>query len=270
MRAPRLFFFSILGAGTILAADGSREEPKTSSESPDQTIARQVAVLGHGPIRLQQRALRRLAEVPGPDATRVIAEQFDALISGELPLGLWLDVLEAARKRDDPALRKRLADRDRELAASADPLRNWRECLEGGDASEGREIFRSRPEAGCIRCHRAQKEGGEIGPDLTAITQRAQRISVLESILEPNTYIVPGFRTVLVKLKDGSEVSGILSFESTELLRLTSPVDGKQTTIRADEIEKETGLPSAMPPGYGAVLGKRAIRDLIEYLFNQE
>ena len=32
------------------------------------------------------------------------------------------------------------------------------------------------------------------------------------------------------------------------------------------EIKERTTVPSAMPPGLGDVLGKRALRDVIEYL----
>jgi quinoprotein glucose dehydrogenase len=221
-------------------------------------------------IRAQQRTLRRLAAEPGPEADREITRRMDELDAGRLPFALWLDVLEAAAKRSDPALRARLAERARVEAASTDPLRTWRECLEGGDANEGREIFREKPEAGCIRCHRLGNEGGEIGPNLTALSQRAQRISILESIVEPNASIVPGFSNLLVKLKDGRELAGIVSAESTDLMTLTSPIDGKKTSFRTSDIVQETGLPSAMPPAFGAILGKRAVRDLVEFLATQE
>ena len=165
-------------------------------------------------------------------------------------------MLEAAGKRQDPALRARLAERARVEAASTDPLRPWRECLEGGDANEGREIFREKPEAGCIRCHRIGKEGGEIGPNLTALSQRAQRIAILESIIDPNASIVPGFSSLLVKLKDGRELAGIVSAETIDLMTLTSPTDGKKTTFRTSDIVAETALPSAMPPAFGQILGQ--------------
>jgi putative heme-binding domain-containing protein len=221
-------------------------------------------------IRAEQRHLRRVATEPGPEADREIARKLDDMEAGRLPLALWLDVLEAAAKRDNPALRARLAERARTEAASTDPMRKWRECLDGGDANEGREIFREKPEAGCIRCHRIGNEGGEIGPNLTALSQRAQRIAILESIVEPNLSIVPGFSNLFVKLKDGREITGIVSAESTDLMTITSPIDGKKTTFRTSDIVEETGLPSAMPPAFGAILGKRAIRDLVEFLATQE
>lgn len=221
-------------------------------------------------LRAQQRTLRRLATEPGPAADREIARQFDELDAGRLPFALWLDVLEAAAKREDPALRARLAERKRQEAASTDPMRQWRECLEGGDGNEGREIFREKPEAGCIRCHRIGKEGGEIGPNLAALSQRAQRIHILESIIDPSASIVPGFSNLLVKLKDGRELAGIVSAESTDRMTLTSPTDGKKITFRTSDIVTETSLPSAMPPAFGEILGKRAVRDLVEFLAQQE
>jgi quinoprotein glucose dehydrogenase len=221
-------------------------------------------------IRAEQRHLRRVATEPGSAADQEITRKLDELDAGRLPLPLWLDVLEAAAKRDNPALRARLAERARVEAASTDPMRKWRECLEGGDANEGREIFRDKPEAGCIRCHRLGNEGGEIGPNLTALIQRAQRIAILESIVEPSLSIVAGFTNLLVKLKDGREITGIVSAESTDLMTITSATDGKKTTFRTSDIAEETGLPSAMPPAFGAILGKRAIRDLVEFLATQE
>ncbi len=255
---------------TLALAAAAAETLPADSAAVAESLARQTEILATGSLPLQQRALRRLAQNPGPEATRLIAGQLDLLESNHLPLGLWLEVLEAAAQRHDPALDERLARRSQALARSADPLKAWRECLEGGDRHEGRDLFRTRVEAGCIRCHRAEGAGGEIGPDLSALGQRAQRISVLESILLPNAYLVPGFKSVLLKLRNGDELTGILSFESSEILRLTSITDGHPTTIRASEVVEETPLPSAMPEGYGLILGRRAIRDLVEYLFTQE
>jgi hypothetical protein len=43
-------------------------------------------------------------------------------------------------------------------------------------------------------------------------------------------------------------------------------VDGRKSKAPTAEIEDRTPLPSAMPPGFGLVLGKRAIRDLVQFL----
>jgi putative heme-binding domain-containing protein len=113
-------------------------------------------------------------------------------------------------------------------------------------------------------------EGGHIGPDLATLHQTTDRLYILESIIDPNAVIAPGFQNVLLTLKSGESVSGILSFESDEEVVITSVVDGKTRKIPANDITERTSLPSAMPPGFGLALGKRAIRDLVEFIASQE
>lgn len=163
-------------------------------------------------------------------------------------------------------MKARLAEQARRMAASHDPLTPYRECLEGGDADAGREIFAKKVEAGCIRCHRVNGEGGEIGPDLSALQQVTDRLYILESIIEPNAVIANGFQNVLLTMKDGEEVSGIAGFESDDQIIITSVVDGKKRVLHPAEIAERKPLPSPMPPGFGLLLGKRAIRDLVEFL----
>jgi hypothetical protein len=43
-------------------------------------------------------------------------------------------------------------------------------------------------------------------------------------------------------------------------------VDGKKTKVKTADITERTPLPSPMPPHFGAVLDKRAIRDLVEFI----
>jgi len=61
-----------------------------------------------------------------------------------------------------------------------------------------------------------------------------------------------------------------VSFESTDDITITSVVDGKKRRLKTADIAERTPLPSAMPPGLGLVLGKRAIRDLVEFLATLE
>jgi putative heme-binding domain-containing protein len=238
--------------------------------SPSEVIAANVAVLGQGEIPAQQKAIATLGALPGPEVDRVLLALFERYRTGDLPVALWLEFFDAAARRDNPELKARLAEREKKLAASHDPLSPYRECLDGGDAAAGREIFTKRVEAGCVRCHSWNGEGGHIGPDLAPLHQVANRISILESIIDPNAVVAPGFQNILLTLKSGETVSGIMSFESDEQVIITSVVDGKKRTIPAQEITERTALPSPMPPGFGLILGKRAIRDLVEFLAASE
>ena len=235
-------------------------------ESPPRTVAEDAAVLAKGRIRAQQNALARLATQTDPEADKVLLAQFARYRAGELPAALWLDFFEAAAKRNDAALKAALADRERELEKAKDPSVRFRECLEGGDAEAGRAIFATKPQAGCIRCHSVDGKGGQIGPELTWHRHTTERAHLLESLIVPNATMAVGYQCALLKLTSGEEISGVLTDESADELTVTSVVDGKKRKLKTSEIAKRIPLPSPMPPHFGAVLTKREIRDLIEFL----
>lgn len=233
---------------------------------PPRSVADEIVVLEKGRIRAKQNALARLGAHHDPDAGKVLLAQFELFRAGQLRLALWLDLFEAAAKRDDAGLKTMLAERARELEKTSDPLVRFRECLEGGDGETGRAIFTKKQEAGCIRCHSVDGKGGQIGPELTWLRRSADRAHLLESLIVPNATAAVGFQCALLKLKDGGEISGVISAESADELTLTSVVDGKKRKIKTAEITERTPLPSLMPPHFGAVLSKREIRDVIEFL----
>src|SRR5205085_4989192 len=114
------------------------------------------------------------------------------------------------------------------------PLSAFSECLQGGDAAEGRKIFFERAEAFCSRCHQINGEGGEAGPKLTGIGSRQPREYLLESIILPNAKIAQGWETVVVTLKDGRSFAGSVKSETDSKLFLNSPEDGDVTVNKAD------------------------------------
>ncbi len=117
-----------------------------------------------------------------------------------------------------------------------------------------------------MRCHKIKGEGGDVGPDLAGISAKHDRAYILQSIVEPNAVIAPGFDNVLVTLKNGDMVAGLLNAEDANEVTLASLADGKKQKVRKADIRERTPVPSAMPPGLGEVLGKRGLRDVIEYL----
>ncbi len=237
----------------------------SAKASPTDAVSLNAAVLGKGTIPEQQKALRIISEQPSAQADRIVAEQLDALGAGTAPTGLWLDILEAAARRTDAGVKAKLAAYEQSRKAG-DPLAAWRECLMGGDAKLGREIFFEKAEAGCLRCHKIKGEGGDVGPDLAGIIAKHDRDYILRSIIDPNAAIAPGYENVMVTMKDGSIVAGILAGEDTSTVTLKSLADGKPQKVEKPNIKDRTTVPSAMPPGLGDVLGKRSLRDVIEFL----
>ena len=260
MRRTLHLFFALL-----LIAESVADDP-----TPVRTVADDAALLEKGRGRPQKNALARLAASVDPEADKVLLDQFQRFRDGALPPALWLDLFEAAAKRDNPELKKALADREAELAKSKDPLMRFRECLEGGDGEAGKALFNKSPEPGCIRCHAMDGKGGEIGPELTWLRKSAERSNLLESVVLPSGTMAIGFQAALVQLKDGEEVSGVVTHDNPSDFILTSVTDGKKRTIQTADVVKRTALPSPMPPHFGATLTKRELRDLIEFLASGE
>jgi quinoprotein glucose dehydrogenase len=233
--------------------------------SPADAVKINAAILGHGNIPEQQAALATIAQQPGTEVDRIIAQQFELLAAGKLPKALWLDLIEAAEKRADPEIKAKLAS-FASSPSSTDSIAAWRECLEGGDAKLGREIFYEKAEAACLRCHKVKGEGGDVGPDMAGLATKYDREYLLRSIVDPNAAIAPGYENLMLTLTDGNLVAGILSAEDSSHVTIKSLADGSTQKVAKSSIKERMAVPSAMPPGLGHVLGKRALRDVVEFL----
>jgi putative heme-binding domain-containing protein len=169
-------------------------------------------------------------------------------------------------KRGNAEFKSLLAEREAALAKSPDPLRRFEECLEGGNGEQGRAIFEKKPEAGCIRCHSMDGKGGKVGPELTWLRNATERSHILESIILPSSTIATGFDSVALKLKDDETVVGVVRSESATEITIASFADGSRRTVKQASVAERTPLPSPMPPHFGQVLDKRAIRDLVQFI----
>lgn len=255
---------------SVIFSAASRAEDLAKPAAPptkdERTIAEETAVLEKGRPSAKQRAFARLGTHSDAAADEVLQKQFARYQTGDLPPALWLDLFQAMAKRNNATLKSLLAERDARLAKSADPLRRFEECLEGGNGEEGRAVFTKKPEAGCIRCHSVDGKGGQIGPELTWLRNATERSHILESIILPNSVVAPGFDSVVLKLKNGQSVAGVVRGESAEEITLASFADGKQSAVKMSDIAERTPLPSPMPQHFGHVLDKRAIRDLVQFI----
>ncbi len=241
-------------------------ELNSGARQPNDPVSTAKAALQSAPLRTQQKAIRRLGESTSPEADSFLLSLLTQLSASKLHPGLWLEVLEATEKRSSTEIRQWLKNHSLSIASSSDPLRAYWDCIQGGSASRGEEIFSEDPEAGCIRCHTFRNKGTPIGPDLTGIGGTLERIYILQSIIDPNATIAPGYQHVIVEMRDGSSASGILRSEDPETVHLRNPSDGATQSILTADILSLSPLPSAMPPNLATTLGKRKIRDLVEFL----
>ena len=117
----------------------------------------------------------------------------------------------------------------------------------------------------CVRCHAIGSSGGDAGPNLSMIGARHDRRYLLESVVKPNAMIAPGFDSIVVTLKSGGVIGGIVAGETADEISLKN-ADGKTTVVKKSDIDKREGAPSSMPEIYGAVMTKAEIRDVVEFL----
>jgi quinoprotein glucose dehydrogenase len=223
-----------------------------------------AAAMGAGSPQDQQVAFTELTALHSPEADALVAEQFAKLSAGKVPGAAKLELLEAATKREAPAVKEAVAKYEASLPKD-DMVARFSACLEGGDAANGQRLFKEHPVAACQRCHMVDKAGGEAGPPLDGIATRKDRRYMLESILLPNAQIAETFRMIVCSMKDGSVKSGVLKSESPDSVTIQLPGDAPEILKTAD-IASRDNVPSGMLPNMGDLLTKRELRDIVEYL----
>ncbi len=231
---------------------------------PSDATVKLRTTLESGTVGEKQSAFAALATVPGATADQIISQWLDKLIAKQVPAEVQLDLIAAAQQRQSQEVKDKLTKFERARPAE-DDLRAYRECLQGGNAEEGKKIFLERAEVSCVRCHKAGGEGGEVGPDLTKLGAAKTREYILESIVYPNKHIAAGFENVLVTMKDGAIYAGLLKSETADEIEVNSPEDGILKLKKADIKERQRGL-SGMPEELRQVLTKQDLRNLVEFL----
>ena len=235
------------------------EALRLAAKNPRGDIFPQVQVLLSATNSLSDRqvALSVLGQLADPRATAWILNALQSLSSSQPKTepGLVLDLLEAAKLNADREVTEVLAS----LPVSYAPL------MEGGDRRAGERIFQEKVEVSCARCHRVTGVGGNVGPALDSVGKRLGRSEILESILRPNSKIAVGFEQAFITLKDGTTHSGTVRNESDIELTIENLDDGVTRVAKADIMKRERGL-SPMPEGLEALLSRRELRDLLEYL----
>ena len=226
-------------------------------------------------IGSRQMILGTLATLgESPETDKALVAQLDLILAGKFPIELKLDAMEAAQTRSNTdqlklhaPIREKLkaidaADR---AAVGKDPLARVRESSAGGSAAKGREIFLNNAAVYCLRCHKLDGQGGEVGPAMNGLAKDKDRDYLLESIVNPNAKIAKGYESVIVATIDGKSISGVLRNKTKTELTIVTP-ENKTITIPVEDVETEKPDKSAMPEDLHKKLSKRELRDVIEFL----
>jgi quinoprotein glucose dehydrogenase len=210
------------------------------------------------PLKIRQHGVRLLPKIKDPQAAATLSGLVDRLASGELPPELALDVYEAAVAAKSPQLAA--IDKTLNTEKPADKLRF---ALAGGDATRGKNTFYNHQAAQCLRCHKIDRKGGDVGPNLSKVGKDKDAEYLLRSLVDPGAEIAKGYGVVSVTTKDGKTIAGTLTQETKD--KLSIKVDKKTHQVKVADIATRTKPVSGMPP-MAALLKPGEVRDLLAYL----
>jgi quinoprotein glucose dehydrogenase len=236
---------------------------------PDLAIAPLQDRLERGTTAERQGAVAILADIGGDAAHKLLVTWLDRLIADRVPPEIQLDLLEATGRRTEPIFRQKLEQYEASKP-KGDPLSGYREVLAGGNSQRGMDVFMSRADVACLRCHKVklgsgESTGGQVGPELTGIGARKDRSYLLESVVDPNKQIAQGFESVVLATDDGKVHTGVLRSENDKQVNLVTAEGQPEVILKGSIAERRRG-PSAMPADLAQKLSKSELRDLVEYL----
>jgi quinoprotein glucose dehydrogenase len=229
-----------------------------------ETVAELARAAAAADVGERQTAIDLLGRIDDPAATSAVAALVDGLRS-KRDAATELEINEAAARRLGQQVADRLAAERVATAPQADSTAAWRDCLDGGDAAKGRAVFFGKVAVSCVRCHRAEGVGGDVGPKLDGIAKEKDQQYLLEAIVAPDAKVADAFRTTVIVTDDGRTMAGIVTGEKDGILSLKN-ADGGIVEVPLETIEDRASGPSSMPADLAKKLTRRELRDLVAWL----
>ncbi|MEL7496630.1 MAG: PVC-type heme-binding CxxCH protein [Planctomycetota bacterium] len=227
------------------------------------------SIFEEGTLQEKQSVIATMGTMAGAVSESRLLRFIEQMQQGKFDAALRLDVVNAALARSTEKLDGAV---EKYRAATVDPkilTTKYLDALKGGSRSNGRKIFRAKTEVSCVRCHRVNGNGGEVGPDLSDIGKKKDRRYLLESIIEPNKVVAEGFAQTKVLTADGRLIVGLVKKE-TDAEMILLDAEGKEIVIEQDNIEDTMVGDSSMPADLHEKMTTSEIRDLVEFLASQK
>ncbi len=245
------------------------------------------------PSELQLAAIRSLLGLPGNSAARELLAPsrwnalppntrgvvLGSLLSQPRHIRVLLAAIEARqlpenvlsgaqretlRKHSDAAISE-LAQQLFVAAETGDRMKAYEKAravlVLAGNPANGHKTFATH----CASCHRMDREGHNVGPDLLGMRNQPKE-SILLHIVHPNYEVMAGFNACTIECKDGRELTGLIIGESSASVSLRQ-AQGIEETIPRTAIGRLTvGQTSLMPEGLEAAMSQQELADLLACL----
>ena len=134
-----------------------------------------------------------------------------------------------------------------------------------GDAARGQAIFTGK--GGCTRCHRVGAEGSRVAPDLSDVGATRSAGSLLRSLTDPTSQMMPINRPVRAVLRDGTVVNGRRLNEDTYTVQLIDERERLLSLTKSD-LREYTVLTTSPMPAFKSTLNPDELADVVAYLLS--
>ncbi len=178
---------------------------------------------------------------------------------GLLPHSLVQQLSEPMMQENDRNLRTLAAH----FFAPSDPASYRIETVANlsADPNRGKGLFYSN----CLTCHKMGAAGSEIGPMLTNISTKYDKLGMLEGLLHPEAGVAFGYEPYLVMLKNGGAVYGLLLSDGAVVTMLDTY--GRRYMIEEAQVERKKRLNlSIMPSPQHMQLSEQDVADITAFL----
>lgn len=129
-----------------------------------------------------------------------------------------------------------------------------------GDANKGHEVFKMY----CTTCHLGKGEGVNFGPALSEIGSKLSKEGLYSAIMNPSQGISFGFEGFRIKLKNGTDVDGMILTKTENEITMKQLGNPNPTTYKRAEIASIEAQKESLMPKFP--LQKQELVDLVEYL----
>ncbi|MEK6258355.1 MAG: PQQ-dependent sugar dehydrogenase [Planctomycetota bacterium] len=287
-RSVLLYRMAKLGGGRMPHI-GSTEVDRAGVELIDNWLRQLPLEVGKEAASLAAAAKLRGEEVANmerlraSDTAAVQLEVIDRLLSStsgallllrsvdhrELPAPVMSLAIEKATRHSDVCIRdlfERFLPAEQRIKRLGSVVRSEQILSLPGDPVRGKQVFFETSGVSCKNCHRIQKDGKEVGPELTMIGKKLTRAQLLESLLEPSKLIEPKYVTYLAETDDGRILTGLLLSRDDNEVVLKDAQD-KVTRIPTKKIEQLVPQrQSLMPDLLFRDMTAQQVADLLAYL----
>jgi putative heme-binding domain-containing protein len=140
-----------------------------------------------------------------------------------------------------------------------------RGSVKAGDANRGRAVVDGK--GACARCHRIGVQGSRVAPDLSDVGATRSASSLLRSLTEPTSQMMPINRPVRAVTRDGKVINGRRLNEDTYTVQLLDDQE-RLISLTKSDLREYTIITASPMPSYRDRLTTDELADVVAYLLS--